>query len=103
MANPHRGDVEASFGGRVRVFRLTLGALAELEAKLGADGIAGLAARFEGGRVSAADLLVTLACGLRGAGEAVTDDEVAGWPLDGGVAAAAKIAADLLRATFAEP
>jgi hypothetical protein len=37
---------------------------------------------------------------LRGAGEAVTDDEVAVMTVDGGVAGFVRIAADLIAATF---
>ncbi len=56
---------------------LTLGALAELEAAFGADDLVALAERFGTGRLKARDLIRIIGAGLRGAGEAVSDDEVA--------------------------
>ncbi len=81
--------------------RLTLGALAELEAALGDGGLTGLAARFEGGNFSASDLLRLIGAGLRGAGSSVTDAELGAMEIAGGVAGAARAAARLLQATFA--
>ena len=46
MANPHRGEISALFEGEERVLCLTLGALAELEARLGAGDLVGLASAF---------------------------------------------------------
>ena len=77
MVNRHRGEVGAVLDGRPRVLVLTLGALAELEAAFGVGDLAGLAARFERGRLSAHDLSRILGAGLRGAGETVSDAEVA--------------------------
>jgi hypothetical protein len=85
MANAARGEAEIVVGGERRVMRLTLGALAELEAALGAGGLAALAERFEGGAFGARDLIALLGAGLRG----------------GGAAGAARAAAALLAATFA--
>ena len=62
---------------RRRTLVLTLGALAELESAFGADDLAALTERFAQGRMSARDLVRIIAAGLRGAGESVTDDEVA--------------------------
>ena len=59
-----------------------------------------LAARFEGGKLSARDIASIIGCGLRGAGEAVSDEEVAAMRADGGAAGFARIAAELIRATF---
>ena len=81
---------------------LTLGALAELEARLGAGDLVGLAERFAGGRVSARDLTAILGAGLRGGGNEVTDDDLARMAIEGGLKGAAEIAARLLRATFGE-
>ncbi|MCT8266766.1 gene transfer agent family protein [Afifella sp. JA880] len=100
MANSHRGEIDAVLGGETRRLCLTLGALAELEAAFKADDLVALAARFETGRLSARDLIRILGAGLRGAGEAISDDEVAVLRVDGGVAGFARIAAELLRATF---
>ena len=85
MANRHRGETEAVIGGAPRRLCLTLGALAELEHKLGAGDLVGLAARFEAGRLGARDVLAVIACGLRGGGEAVTDAEVAAMAFPGGL------------------
>ncbi|NOZ32806.1 MAG: gene transfer agent family protein [Alphaproteobacteria bacterium] len=103
MANPLRGEIEAVIGGHKRTLCLTLGALAELEGRLQASDLNGLAERFEGGRVSARDLVAILGAGLRGAGEPVTDDELMAMPIEGGITAAASIAAELLEATFGRP
>ena len=62
---------------------LTLGALAELEAAFGADDLVALAERFGTGRLTARDLMRIIGAGLRGAGEAVTDDEVAAMTVAG--------------------
>ncbi len=102
MPNIHRGEIEAEIGGRRRTLVLTLGALAELEAAFGADDLAGLAERFGSGRMRARDLTRIIAAGLRGAGEAVGDDEVAAMTAPGGVTAYVRIAADLIAATFAD-
>ena len=100
MANSHRGEIEASLGGQVRTLVLTLGALAELESAFGADDLMALAERFGTGRLSARDLVRIIAAGLRGAGESVSDDEVAALRVEGGVAGYVRIAADLIAATF---
>ncbi|HEU5434746.1 MAG TPA: gene transfer agent family protein [Thermomicrobiales bacterium] len=100
MANKHRGEIAAELGGRQRTLVLTLGALAELESALGADDLVALAERFGSGRLSARDLTRIIGAGLRGAGEAVSDDEVAAMTVEGGAAGFAKIAAELIAATF---
>ena len=46
---------------------------------------------------------VILGAGLRGAGNALTDDDLARMSIEGGLKGAAEIAARLLRATFGEP
>lgn len=103
MANAQRGEIDAEIGGECRVLCLTLGALAELETRLNAGDLAGLADRFAQGKVSARDLVAILGAGLRGGGNAITDDDLARMSVEGGLAGAARIAADLLRATFGEP
>ncbi len=103
MANPQRGEIAAVIGGEQRTLCLTLGALAELEARLGAGDLQGLAERFAAGRVSARDLTAILGAGLRGAGSAISDDDLARMSVEGGLRGAAEVAARLLRATFGEP
>jgi hypothetical protein len=100
MANKYRGEVDAEIGGARRTLVLTLGALADLESAFGAGDLVALAERFGSGRLSARDLITIIAVGLRGAGEAVSDDEVAAMQVEGGAPAYAKIAADLIAATF---
>jgi len=100
MPNLHRGEIEAEIGGAPRRLVLTLGALAELEASFGADDLIGLAERFGKGRLKARDLVRVIGAGLRGAGEAISDDEVARLSVPGGAAGYVRIAAELITATF---
>jgi hypothetical protein len=100
MANKHRGEIEARLGGETRRLVLTLGALAELEHAFGDDDMLALATRFEKGRLSARDCVRVIAAGLRGAGEAVSDDDVAQMQTEGGAAGYVDIVARLLNATF---
>jgi hypothetical protein len=102
MANAQRGEIAAIIDGEEKVLCLTLGALAELEARLGGGDLMGLGERFAAGRVSARDLIVILGAGLRGGGNAVTDDDLARMAVEGGLRGAAETAARLLRATFGE-
>mgnify|MGYP000050093642 CR=1 FL=1 len=98
--NAVRGEVAATLGGRDYTLCLTLGALAELESALAAGDLMALAARFEQGRLSAADAIAVIGAGLRGAGHEVTDAEVAGLSIDGGAAGYVRLVAALLEATF---
>jgi hypothetical protein len=102
MANAQRGEISAVFEGEELTLCLTLGALAELEARLQAADLVGLSERFSSGRVSARDLTAIIGAGLRGGGNAVTDDDLARMAIEGGLKGAAEIAARLLRATFGE-
>ncbi|MFZ5690673.1 MAG: gene transfer agent family protein [Pseudomonadota bacterium] len=100
MPNHHRGEIEAEIGGRKRVLVLTLGALAELEAAFGEGDLVALAERFAGGRMSARDLMRIIGAGLRGAGENVTDEDVATMAAPDGAQGYVRIAASLIEATF---
>src|SRR6266540_6236659 len=100
MPNHHRGEIEATIGGARRKLVLTLGALAELEAAFGAEDLVALAERFGSGRLKARDLTRIIGAGLRGAGEGVSDDEVARMDVDDGAAGYVRIAAALITATF---
>jgi hypothetical protein len=102
-ANRHRGEIEAVIGGERRILCLTLGALAELETAFAAGDLQALAERFSTGRLKAGDLVRVVGAGLRGGGHPLSDDEVAALPLDGGLAALARIVGDLLLATFGSP
>lgn len=102
MANGRRGEIEVVLDGKAYGLCLTLGALAELESGLGVNDLVALAERFEARRLSARDILRIIGCGLRGAGHALSDDEVARMKVAGGLADYVRIAADLLAATFGE-
>jgi len=102
MANRHRGEIEAEIGGVRRRLVLTLGALAELEDAFGADDLVALTERFGAGRMKARDLTRIIGAGLRGAGESVSDDEVAAMAIDGGAQGYVRVAAALIAATFGE-
>ena len=99
-ANRHRGEIEAVLDSERRVLCLTLGALAELETAFAADSLEGLAERFSSGRLKAADLIRIIGAGLRGGGNLFSDEDVAGIAAADGLAGLARIAADLLQATF---
>jgi hypothetical protein len=98
--NRHRGEIAARLDGETRLLCLTLGALAELESAFGVANLAELAERFENGRLSAGDIIKIVGAGLRGAGNVATDEDVAQMSAEGGVAGFARIAAELLWATF---
>lgn len=102
MANRHRGEISAELGGVRRSLMLTLGALAELEDAFAAGDLLALAQRFGSGRLSARDLVRIIGAGLRGAGEAVSDDEVMAMTTPQGAAGFVAIAAELIAATFGE-
>ncbi len=101
--NRFRGEIEAEIGGARRRLRLTLGALAELETAFGASDLGALAERFQSGRLSARDILLIVAAGLRGGGADLSDADVAAMPIDGGLPAFVRLAADLVAATFSDP
>ena len=75
MANPWRGEVALRLDGELRVAKLTLGALAELEAELGTGTLVELAERFEAGRFAARDVLLLIVAGLRGGGWEGTEED----------------------------
>ena len=100
MANAHRGEIEATLSGRSYTLCLTLGALAELEHAYGGEDLLAIAQRFEAGRITATDAIRVIAAGLRGAGHAMSDAEVAALTVEGGAAGYVAIMVRLLRATF---
>lgn len=100
MANPWAGEVEVTLDGEVRVAKLTLGALAELEAALGVETLVDLVQRFEAGRVSSRDVLALVVAGLRGGGWRGTAADLLSVEIGGGAVAAARIAAELLARAF---
>lgn len=103
MANPHAGEVALVIDGERRVARLTLGALAELEARLEAGSLADLVARFEGEEIRARDVLELLAAGLRGGGWQGDLSELLTAEIEGGPLEASRVAAALLVRAFQVP
>jgi len=100
MLNPHRGETTITIDGREHTMRLTLGALAGLEARLGAGSLMGLAERVEDGRVAPGGLLALLASGLAGAGEELDEAALAGAEIEGGAVGAMRAGMELLSLTF---
>jgi hypothetical protein len=103
MANPWRGEVELSVDGEPRTMRLTLAALAELEARLEAESLIELIGRFESGAFRVRDLIALVVAGLNGGGWRVSEAELVARTIDGGPLAAAEAAARLLKLTFTVP
>ena len=100
MANPWAGEVALWLDGRRHVARLTLGALAELEAALEAGSLIELVERFEGRSFRTRDVLAALAAGLRGGGWQGRADDLLTVEIGGGPVAAARAAAELLARAF---
>ena len=103
MANALRGEVAVVLDGQPHLARLTLGALAELESQLKADGLAGLVARLDEGRFSSAEILAVVVAGLRGAGWTGSAQDLRAVQIEGGPLEAARIAARLLALAFRAP
>jgi hypothetical protein len=100
MANPYRGEVEVVADGRAATLRLTLGALVELEAALGASSLLDLVERVEGRALRSADVAAVLRAGFRGAGREAEAERVADMAFEGGAVGAASAAVRLLNAAF---
>lgn len=103
MANPWTGEVGLTLDGRRHVAKLTLGALAELEAGLGTGTLIELVERFEAGRFSTRDVLMLIVAGLRGGGWEGTADDLLRVEIGGGPVEAARVAAELLARAFTVP
>lgn len=103
MANPWTGEVALVIDGERRVMKLTLGALAELEASLVEPSLVALVERFEQGRFSASDVAALITAGLRGGGFNVCADMALKADIEGGPMAAAQAAAELLARAFIVP
>lgn len=103
MANHHRGEIEAELSGRTFTLCLTLGALAEIEHAYGGADFIAIAERFESGRIGATDALRVIGAGLRGAGNSISNEELATMSVAGGAAGYLDIVVRLLKATFASP
>ncbi len=103
MANPWAGEVAIWLDGQRHVAKLTLGALAELEAALEAGSLLDLVQRFEERRFSTRDVLALLVAGLRGGGWQGSAADLLRVEISGGPVEAARAAAELLARAFALP
>lgn len=103
MANPWAGEVALVLNGERRVAKLTLGALAELEAGLGAQTLVDLVERFESRRFSTRDVMALIVAGLRGGGWQGTADDLRTAEIGGGPMEAVRAAAELLARAFSVP
>ena len=95
--------MELVIDGEARALRLTLGALAELEARLKAESLMDMIGRFETGGFRVADLIALLTAGLNGGGWRISEAELLARRIEGGPLAAAQAAAQLLKITFTVP
>ena len=103
MANPWAGEAELVIDGERRRLKLTLGALAELEAGLGADTLVALVERVEAGGFSSRDVLALIVAGLRGGGWQGRANDLMQADIEGGPMQAAQVAAQLLARAFVVP
>ena len=103
MANPYAGEVAIVLDGRTHVAKLTLGALAELEAAVDAGSLVDLVERFEAGQFTTRDVLALIVAGLRGGGWQGSVADLLHADIGGGPVRAAQAAAELLARAFALP
>lgn len=103
MANPWHGETALVIDGTRRVLRLTLGALAALEAELKSDTLVALVTRFEDGTFTTRDVIALLVAGLRGGGWEVGPGDLLESDIDGGPIEATRAAALLLGRSFSFP
>jgi hypothetical protein len=103
MANPWAGEVEIVLDGKRHVAKLTLGALAELEATLETGSFLDLVERFEAQRFSTRDVLALIVAGLRGGGWQGQAADLLQVEIGGGPVEAARAAAELLARAFSLP
>ena len=103
MANPWAGEVGLVLDGERHALKLTLGALAELEAELDAGTLVELVERFETGRFSTRDVLALIVAGLRGGGWPGSARDLLSAEIEGGPVEAARVAGALLARAFAVP
>lgn len=100
MVNRHRGEIPLEINGQRLSLKLTLGGLAELEDALAAGDLIGLGERLGSGRLSTKDIVGILRIGLKGAGHDLTDAEIRGWSLQGGLQPLISAIAALFAETF---
>lgn len=101
--NPYAGQVALVLDGERHLLKLTLGALAELEASMVADSIVEMVDRFERGQFSARDVIALILAGLRGGGWTGNAGTLLQAQIEGGPVEATRVAALLLGRSFALP
>jgi hypothetical protein len=101
MENPWEGEVCLTLDGEAHCLKLTLGALAALEAELETVSLAELVERFETGRFTVAELVMLLHAGLRGGGWRGSREALLARTVQGGALEAARVGALLLARAFA--
>ncbi|WP_143534434.1 gene transfer agent family protein [Roseovarius albus] len=101
--NPWAGEVALVIDGQRHVLKLTLGALADLEAGLESDSLVALVERFEQGAFSTRDVLALIVAGLRGGGWQGRAADLLSAEIEGGPMQATKVSAALLARAFALP
>ncbi len=103
MSNPLAGEVTVRVDGQPFTCKLTLGALAEMEAELDSGSLLDLVNRFEEGRYSGRDVLALVVAGLRGGGWNGEIKDLITADIEGGPIGAAQAAAQLLARAFTPP
>ncbi|MGV6812469.1 MAG: gene transfer agent family protein [Brevirhabdus sp.] len=103
MANPWTGEATLVIDGERHVLKLTLGALAELEAALDTGTLVELVERFERGAFASRDVLALIVAGLRGGGWRGRSADLLSAEIEGGMVEAARVAAQLLARAFTLP
>lgn len=103
MSNPHTGEVALVVNGERCLAKLTLGALAALEARLKSGSLLALVERFEAGQFSAEDVISLLHAGLTACGWQGNEQELANAEIEGGPMHAARMAARMLALAFVVP
>lgn len=89
--------------GEVHLAKLTLGALAELEAELNEATMVDLVRRFEAGALSARDVLAVIVAGLRGGGWKGRGADLMTVSIGESPFGAARIAGELIARAFSLP
>ncbi len=103
MANPLAGEVTVTIDGKPHIAKLTLGALAELEATLQEASLIDLVQRFEKGQYASRDVMALIVAGLRGGGWGGQPSDLLTAEIAGGPVGAARVAAQLLARAFTPP
>lgn len=103
MVNPLAGEVRLIMDGHPHALKLTLGALAELEADMQEDSLLSMVKRFETNAFSTRDVLALIVAGLRGGGWTGEAADLISTEIEGGPVAAAQAAAMLLTRAFSVP